>query len=989
MARSMGGISPMSLSADPSPKAPTTVWTETFDNGAPTYTGTNTGTLTNYVGIPPNAQTPAGAAGSGWNDIKNCVGIRLNHGVTLPNTALPLIGNDSYCGRVTGYAGLSLTLNRTTWWNVARGYANGLGGPTNNVASYISHANVTTSNIGAWNQTPVYETRGINFVSPSLGWDAAGRVQSRFYSGSFAAAASGTIGDQARLGMWLYPSGGPAARAANLFPTRVLPVTEGANAGTAPSPTPSGAAAVRAGTYTSTQNMLFQRSELQNFVLKITNDNGSSGGNDFAIDDVSLIDVTPSLHKEYVADNEQVYGASGQDKLARIRTGEDKTANLVFRITNTTDFQAKDGWGFTETLPAGLTADATGATFQGCGTNPTVTGSTTLVVSGGKLNAGSANSTCTVTVPVTADAFKKYSSAGTLPTGGGTGTSAMQGVYDPNDASIEFWQFDLGKEAFSGATDVNGASSGNEDARVNPGDTVTYTLELKNPSTSSSLVFGENLQGYPMAGSIWAGASVEDYLADVLDDADLLDSNGTPVVGADASGISVTIDGAPATPAPLQVSYSPGTPDGNIPAQPKITVTGQVPANKTAKVVFQVKVKPNNTDDESHSRLNGWNRGTSSDEVPNIVGYQLNNYATEIAVDGDGDAVTPLLPASCPPQTGFFSEQENACTRTQIRAWTIEKQSMPVDGEEVHSGGKVYYRVHITNISGDDWANVSITDNLTSALNKATWVKDPQAAWGIEFRDATGELIDYWPGYEPGGAAPVNPYETTLPTGALKTPIAIWPDFVCSAGSGAPADCANPGTGTESGNLPWTSAASWTLNVSGITIPAEAKTVVVGYIVRAGFAADPSDPTAAYLASGPSGTHTVPAPPGSVVANIVGGSSSLPSGSATPISPNRCAVGDLPGVGDYSGDPAGFSDCATSHKLAESFFHIRKHGVENGEIVSDVESTRLVIADTYEQAQAGVPSKWLCYANNSPCPGGEVINWEVPEQGTAPPGTGL
>lgn len=91
----------------------------------------------------------------------------------------------------------------------------------------------------------------------------------------------------------------------------------------------------------------------------------------------------------------------------------------------------------------------------------------------------------------------------------------------------------------------------------------------------------------------------------------------------------------------------------------------------------------------------------------------LNNYLVP-----EGAAV----PDSCePPAEGELPQ----CSTNEIRAWAVQKESMPADGEPVHVNGKVYYRVKITSISGDEWSDVSITDDLTGVLSRATWETQP------------------------------------------------------------------------------------------------------------------------------------------------------------------------------------------------------------------------------------------------------------------------
>lgn len=178
-ARSMAGALPMAAPRQVEPNDPIKVWVETFDarpaqswNNSPT----DTAKVVNYKGIAPNAQTPV--IGSTWGATQNCVGIRLPYGRTLPNTGLGT--NSNYCGAIS-YWGV-FDQGRERWWNVARAYAGALG---SNVAAYITDANVTQTGLNTPDQTALYQTQGLNFISPATGddgnpdWEGGTRLDRR------------------------------------------------------------------------------------------------------------------------------------------------------------------------------------------------------------------------------------------------------------------------------------------------------------------------------------------------------------------------------------------------------------------------------------------------------------------------------------------------------------------------------------------------------------------------------------------------------------------------------------------------------------------------------------------------------------------------------------------------------------------------------------------------------------------------------------------
>src|SRR5690606_20717949 len=78
---------------------------------------------------------------------------------------------------------------------------------------------------------------------------------------------------------------------------------------------------------------------------------------------------------------------------------------LTFTITNTTDLAAKEGWSFSDTLPAGMTVAAAATTDCPEGIVGAVIGAGEITVSG-DLDTGMAS--CTVSVPVTAATAGSY-----------------------------------------------------------------------------------------------------------------------------------------------------------------------------------------------------------------------------------------------------------------------------------------------------------------------------------------------------------------------------------------------------------------------------------------------------------------------------------------------------------------------------------------------------------------------------------------------------
>jgi trimeric autotransporter adhesin len=136
---------------------------------------------------------------------------------------------------------------------------------------------------------------------------------------------------------------------------------------------------VPVGTYTSNGPVLFSGSSVG---LRLVNAQGAGNGNDFAIDNIKILDVTPQLDKNFSASTVAQHGS----------------ATLTYTITNTTELAVKNGWSFTDTLPAGLVVNPGSATTNCPG--GTVSATSGAVSVAGNLAAG--QSSCTASVQVSA-----------------------------------------------------------------------------------------------------------------------------------------------------------------------------------------------------------------------------------------------------------------------------------------------------------------------------------------------------------------------------------------------------------------------------------------------------------------------------------------------------------------------------------------------------------------------------------------------------------
>ncbi len=349
-------------------KAPTEVWTEEFDTQA-----SHRGTVIRLDQVRFSNNYTADAF---WLDYAKCNGVVVDYTVsTYPD----------------GVCASSNTNNQTNARVNVRRLADVLGqvgaGLTRSTASTQRNRVLvewTDSGQGAAGANRVFQR------TTSLGLS---QTLARYYAASIdiAEASCGTTSQRSQLTLALTATGSPVTTTAITACTdsRALPYT---------SPLPSGfrnwvfgGDSVRAGRFTSDTALLIQPNQLEMLRPTVRNLNNNSGGNDFAIDNLRIVDVTPTLGKAFSP--------------ATITAGEKST--LTFTITNTSELAAKPDMSFTDALPRGLVVapnpavsgtcrSITGAELAYSG-NP---GATSISLSGFDFASGEAS--CTATIDVTA-----------------------------------------------------------------------------------------------------------------------------------------------------------------------------------------------------------------------------------------------------------------------------------------------------------------------------------------------------------------------------------------------------------------------------------------------------------------------------------------------------------------------------------------------------------------------------------------------------------
>lgn len=229
------------------------------------------------------------------------------------------------------------------------------------------------------------------------------------------------------------------------------------------SPLPSGAPvwvfggnSVAVGTMKRTKPVLIHGNQTG---ILIRNQAPEASGDDHALDNLSIYDLTPTLTQTLVSGT----GPAGV------------TTELRMTVTNTSDLEAKPGWSFTNTLPQGFTlADAAPISTtcaHGAGT-PAADGASFTIA--GDLLPG--QSACTVTVSVTSAGPVSGRPAPKSLANCPANFEAILGHNAPTCASVPF----LGKPALSPQVIVTKSADPASGSPVNVGQGLAYSLTVKN-----------------------------------------------------------------------------------------------------------------------------------------------------------------------------------------------------------------------------------------------------------------------------------------------------------------------------------------------------------------------------------------------------------------------------------------------------------------------------------------------------------------------------
>ena len=361
-------------------RAQTILYQETFDNGNATPTGTPI-LITNYTGPAPNSITYTADPSfltlcDGW--------------VASWNSPATATGTPNAAAAIASCGGQSP-------WNYAQSYPQALGVYQGQAISTTARNNLaitaTTSGAAVVGAIVIQNTTPIALTGIPPG--GTGRfVTLSLLVGVSSNNCTGQAGQPVPPLLRFYTVNGATETQLGTAGVNINPCTAGLNPQTITvqqRTNLSGAFPIRVATLFPSgagANALYTSP----ITLRVRDFQGSGTGNDFTFDNFTFVDVSPALTK----------AVDGIDYIGQ-------TKRLTFTVTNTPqDNQAKTGWAFTETLPAGVTIAATpniavGGTAGCTATTSAAAGGSTLTVTNGNLPGGVAGGTatsCTIAVDV-------------------------------------------------------------------------------------------------------------------------------------------------------------------------------------------------------------------------------------------------------------------------------------------------------------------------------------------------------------------------------------------------------------------------------------------------------------------------------------------------------------------------------------------------------------------------------------------------------------
>ncbi|HWV48221.1 MAG TPA: LPXTG cell wall anchor domain-containing protein [Microbacterium sp.] len=544
---------------------------------------------------------------------------------------------------------------------------------------------------------------------------------------------------------------------------------------------------VRAGTFLANGSQLVPAGTELGVTMR--NATGTGVGNDFAFDNIRLLDVTPQLDKSFSPASVPVGG----------------TSTLTLTVTNTSELGAKDGWGFTDTLPDGLVvADPTNTGGTCAATTAADAGGSTITVTNGSLAAGEAS--CTITVDVTSDTPTGADPSPKTYTNCAENITDQVGILDPACAEVEFYS--------TPALEIEKTSDADADTRV--GDTVTYSVSATNTgdgdyTVENPAVVLDDLSGVLDDGTFnndavasqgdapayaepllsWSGPlAVGDtvtltYSVTLTADGDRQVRNvawapedpNTPVAPAcdpPADGVD-PVTGEPCAPAEFELPALAVSKSSDTVALPTEggTVTYTVTVENVSGVDYTATAPATVTDDLTDVLDDAtYNDDATVAPVAGTLSYTepelswsgpLAAGATatitySVTYTGEGDA--HLVNTACVPDDDA-ADPAAACAETSVPAANLTAwKEVTADPSPAQAGSVLTYTLHFAN-DGTAPADVDMVDDLSHVLDDADVTTEPQASTTDLTAVRDGAQISIT-GQVPAGAEVTVTYQVTV-----------------------------------------------------------------------------------------------------------------------------------------------------------------------------------------------------------------------------------